>query len=73
MDTGNARLALGFLLLWVAGIAFFTAFHPGGIVVAGKPAKNPADVLQYLIARMSGVNPSDISNGSGSDTSTETA
>lgn len=52
---GNARLALGFLLLWVAGVAMFAAFHPGGVMVEGKPAKNPADILRYLIMDSEGV------------------
>lgn len=71
---GNARLALGFLLLWLMGIAFFAAFHPGGVMVEGKPAKNPADVLRYLMMYMGGVSSSGSeSNGQGSSDSAQTA
>lgn len=53
MQTGT-KVAAGFLLLWVAGMAFFAAFHPNGIQVDGKPAGNPADVLRYLIQQVGG-------------------
>lgn len=47
---GATKLALGTLLMWLAGLAFFVAFHPNGVVMPdGKPAKNPADILKYMI------------------------
>lgn len=45
----NVRLAVAMVLLWLAGLSFFAAFHPGGIYVNGKPAANPVDVIRYLM------------------------
>lgn len=58
MNNG-ASGALALILLWVAFAAFFVAFHPGGIadpmfVTPGNPkgfARNPVDVLVWLIKR----------------------
>ncbi len=45
--------AFGLILLWMAFVAFFVAFHPGGIKLAdGTPAQNPRDVIVYLIQRL---------------------
>lgn len=47
--------AFGLILLWMAFVAFFVAFHPGGIKLAdGTPAQNPRDVVLYLIQRLTG-------------------
>jgi hypothetical protein len=47
--------AFGLILLWMAFVAFFVAFHPGGIKLAdGTPAQNPRDVILYLIQRLTG-------------------
>jgi hypothetical protein len=47
--------AFGLILLWMAFVAFFVAFHPGGIKLAdGTPAQNPRDVVIYLIQRLTG-------------------
>jgi hypothetical protein len=47
--------AFGLILLWLAFVAFFVAFHPGGIKLAdGTPAQNPRDVVIYLIQRLTG-------------------
>lgn len=73
MDTGNARLALALLLLWIAGVAFFAAFHPGGLIVNGKKAQNPADVLRYIMEKAFGVSDSGGSEPSTSTSGTETA
>jgi hypothetical protein len=43
-------LAIALILFWMAGVALFVAFHPGGVEVNGKPAQNPADVVRYLIS-----------------------
>lgn len=59
---GNGRLALGFLMLWIAGVALFAAFHPGGIKNGDKPAQNPADVLRYLMTKLAGGGESSGSN-----------
>lgn len=45
----SALFALAVVLLWIAGVCFFVAFHPGGLTVNGNPAQNPSDVLKYLI------------------------
>lgn len=52
-------LAAALLFLWIAGVAFFTALHPGGITTDGKPAdpsgsnlaNNPVDVLKFLLTK----------------------
>jgi hypothetical protein len=54
MDSDNrgVMLALALLLFWVAGLAFYTAFHPGGITKDnGDSAQNPVDVLKFLLAK----------------------
>lgn len=51
----SSKLAIGIALLWAAGVAFFVAFHPNGVVLPdGKPAKNPSDVLKYLMWKARG-------------------
>lgn len=57
---GSTKLSFAILLIWVAGLCFFVAFHPGGILIydpnadggkgANRPAKNPAEVLGYLMS-----------------------
>jgi uncharacterized spore protein YtfJ len=48
----------------MAFVAFFVAFHPGGIKLAdGTPAQNPRDVILYLIQKMTG----GFGTGGGSD------
>jgi len=43
---GSLRLAMAVMLLWLAGFAFYIAFHPGGIKLGyetddkGKPKKD---------------------------------
>ena len=55
---GANRLALAILLIFVAGLLFFVAFHPGGIQISDPKAKdgvraanNPAEVLGYLMSQ----------------------
>lgn len=46
----STKLALGIALLWLAGMAFFVAFHPGGVVMPdGSAAKNPSDIIKYTM------------------------
>jgi len=45
----GTRFALALVILWLAGVALFVAFHPGGIKIDGKPANNPVDILKYFI------------------------
>ncbi len=55
----GASGALALILLWVAFVAFFVAFHPGGIkdpmfVTKDNPqgyARNPPDVIIWMIKR----------------------
>jgi hypothetical protein len=51
-DNRGVMLALALLLFWTAGIAFYFAFHPGGVRLStGEDAQNPVDVLKYLIEK----------------------
>jgi hypothetical protein len=51
-DNRGVMLAFGLILLWVAGVCFFAAFHPGGVTNSdGNPAQNPADVLKWLLTK----------------------
>lgn len=50
MNKGVAG-ALALVLLWIAFVAFFVAFHPGGLQIDGHPAQNPRDVILWLIRR----------------------
>lgn len=56
-DNRGVMLAVALLLFWVAGVAFFFAFHPGGVKLtdsaSGKTsdAQNPIDVLKYLLQK----------------------
>lgn len=66
-DSRGVMLAFALILFWVAGVAFFTAFHPGGVQNEdGTPAQNPVDVLKWIITRLgegSGTTSSDTSTG----------
>jgi hypothetical protein len=46
---GAAKFAFGIVLLWLAGLCFFLAFHPNGVVLNGQKVSNPVDVLKWLI------------------------
>jgi hypothetical protein len=51
-DNRGVMLALALLLFWAAGIAFFFAFHPGGVKLSdGSDAQNPVDVLKVLLEK----------------------
>lgn len=56
-DNRGVMLALALLLFWVAGVALFFAFHPGGVKLTdsstGKEsdAQNPVDVLKYVLQK----------------------
>jgi hypothetical protein len=52
---GNgASGALALLLLWIAFACFFTAFHPGGLLLDnGVQAQNPRDVITWFMERIS--------------------
>jgi hypothetical protein len=46
----GTAFAISLILFWLAAVAFFTAFHPGGLKLAdGTPAQNPADVIKYFV------------------------
>ena len=68
-DNRGVMLAAALLFLWIAGVAFFTALHPGGITTDGKQAEadgsnlanNPVDVLKFLLTK----------GGQGASTSTD--
>lgn len=46
---GAAKFALGIVLLWLAGLCYFLAFHPNGVVLNGAKVSNPVEVLKWLI------------------------
>lgn len=48
----GASGALALILLWLAFLCFFVAFHPGGIQVNGHDAQNPKDVILWLMQRV---------------------
>lgn len=48
----GANGALGLLLMWIAFVCFFVAFHPGGLEVNGHKAQNPVDVIIWLMQRI---------------------
>jgi hypothetical protein len=53
----GTKFAIALVLLWLAGIGLFVAFHPGGLKDPGLKSKdnpdgaveNPADLIQYYI------------------------
>jgi len=49
------KLAIGIALLWLAGMAFFVAFHPNGVEMPdGNQAKSPADIIKYAMWKARG-------------------
>lgn len=74
----SAGGALALILLWVAFAAFFVAFHPGGIsdpmfVTSSNPkgyARNPVDVITWLIKRATQGPSASSSNAPTTDAST---
>lgn len=47
---GSSKLAVGILVMFVAMVFFFFAFHPGGVAGPnGANVSNPAQMLQFLI------------------------
>lgn len=48
----GSRLAIAILILFLAMVAFFFAFHPSGVANAdGSPVKNPGEILQWLFGQ----------------------
>jgi hypothetical protein len=41
----GAKLAIAILVLWIALVFFFFAFHPGGV----KNVSNPGQMLKWLV------------------------
>ena len=41
----GAKLAIAILVMWVAMVFFFFAFHPGGV----KNVSNPGQMLKWLV------------------------
>lgn len=41
----GTRLAIAILVIWVAMVFFFFAFHPGGV----KNVSNPGQMLKWLV------------------------
>lgn len=44
----GARLAIAILMMFLAMVAFFFAFHPGGASISGSAIANPDDLLKFL-------------------------
>jgi len=60
----STKLAIGILVLWLAGAAFFVAFHPNGVQMPdGSPASNPVDVLKFVMLKARGGGESGGSSG----------
>jgi hypothetical protein len=47
----GTRLAVAILILFLAMVAFFFAFHPAGVELNGQPVNNPAEILQWLFGQ----------------------
>jgi type II secretory pathway component PulC len=48
----GTRLAIAILILFLAMVAFFFAFHPSGVANAnGQPVNNPNEILQWLFGQ----------------------
>jgi hypothetical protein len=45
----GTRLAIAILVMWIALVFFFFAFHPGGV----KNVSNPGQMLQWLVNQFS--------------------
>jgi hypothetical protein len=43
---GGTRFAIGILIMWLALVFFFFAFHPGGV----QNVSNPGQMLQWLMS-----------------------
>jgi hypothetical protein len=57
LNKGTAG-ALALILLWLSMMAFFVAFHPGGLQVNGHAAQNPRDVILWFMQRIAAGTPS---------------
>lgn len=70
MNDGT-NFAIALILFWFAGLCMFVAFHPGGILVNGRQARNPVDVLRYIMEKANkGTGTSTSGDTSGSTTGT---
>lgn len=47
---GGTKLAIGILVMWLAMLFFFFAFHPGGV---NLEQDNPVGMLQWLMSEFS--------------------
>ena len=47
MGSGG-QLAIAILVMFVAMVCFFVAFHPGGVNLSGSEISNPDDLLKFL-------------------------
>jgi len=47
---GGTKLAIGILVMWLAMLFFFFAFHPGGVNLASD---NPVGMLKWLMSEFS--------------------
>lgn len=45
MDSQGTKLAIAIMIMWIAMVFFFFAFHPGGV----ENVSNPAQMLQWLM------------------------
>jgi hypothetical protein len=53
--SGGTKLALAILIMWIAMVAFFFAFHPSGVVDStGANIQNPLGILKWLADQFSG-------------------
>jgi hypothetical protein len=45
----GTKLAIAILVMWIALVMFFFAFHPGGV----KNVSNPGEMLKWLVDQFS--------------------
>lgn len=57
---GASHFAVGLLIFWFAAIAFFFAFHPGGVADIG----NPVDAIKWMITQFQQTQASSPATGS---------
>ena len=67
---GAGKLALGLLLLWIAMLCFFFAFHPNGVQLNGVAVQNPSEALQWLTAQVQATASGSSGSGGGSNAPT---
>jgi hypothetical protein len=67
----GARLAVAILILFVAMVAFFFAFHPHGVANPdGSAVNNPGDILKWMFGVFEGTTSGSTTPSSGTPAAT---